>query len=316
MRILASSFLIGSAFAILQTTAPAAPESTQRVQPPVVTSFTAADQAGAVNSTIVRCGKSIVIVDAQFINPMAEALVSTLKEQGLSGNGTEVSVFITHPHPDHFFGAQKISELLPNARFFASQKTADVISQASPGMLSYFRNERGMKDILPEKITVKVEPVNDNTLPCGNTKLDVQTVKQGDTEGISTLFIKESQTLIASDFGFYGAHLWTKETDAAKRKLWISEINRIEKELKPKYIVPGHGPAGEKPTMTKPMPAAQVFGFVKDYLRKFDQTVEKVKTSKSCAKDLPAAMIKQYPKGSLKMALDATAPVQCAKPKG
>ena len=63
-------------------------------------SYTAGEAGFKVNSHLIIGEKSVILIDAQFTRSEARGLVKKIR-----GTGKELkAVFITHGHPDHYFG--------------------------------------------------------------------------------------------------------------------------------------------------------------------------------------------------------------------
>ena len=77
--------------------------------------FTAGEQGGVVDSTLVLGERKALVVDTQFIRAEAEALVARIE---VSGRDLE-TVFITHTHPDHYLGTEYLLNRWPDAKVYA-----------------------------------------------------------------------------------------------------------------------------------------------------------------------------------------------------
>ena len=82
--------------------------------------FTAGEQGGVVDSTLILGEKKALVVDTQFIRAEAEALVAKLEA---SGRDLE-TVFITHTHPDHYLGTEYLLNRWPDAKVYANADVA------------------------------------------------------------------------------------------------------------------------------------------------------------------------------------------------
>ena len=79
------------------------------------TVYTASPNGFLVNSTLVAGDKEAILVDAQFDLADAHRLVAMI----LESKKTLTAVYVTHFHPDHYFGLVAIKQAFPNAKLVA-----------------------------------------------------------------------------------------------------------------------------------------------------------------------------------------------------
>ena len=94
--------------------------------------FTASPGGFLVDSTLVSGDKEAVLIDAQFTLADAHRLVAQL----LESNKTLTTVYITHDHPDHYFGLAVIAQAFPKAKLVALPATVAEIKQTWRGARS------------------------------------------------------------------------------------------------------------------------------------------------------------------------------------
>lgn len=109
------------------------------VQPLGIEVFTAPAAAGAVNSTIVLGASEALVIDAQFTKSGANAVADRIDAAGR----TLTQVFITHGHPDHYFGARTLLERFPQARVVASAETVEVIRASAAAKVEAQQGQLG-----------------------------------------------------------------------------------------------------------------------------------------------------------------------------
>src|ERR1043165_1257306 len=76
------------------------------------TVFTASPGGFLVNSTLVAGEKEAVLIDAQFDLADAHRLIAAI----LESKKTLTTVYITHGHPDHYFGLAAIKQAFAKAK--------------------------------------------------------------------------------------------------------------------------------------------------------------------------------------------------------
>jgi len=81
--------------------------------------FTSSPDGYSVNSTLVYGDKDAILIDSQFLLSEAHRLTAMI----LESKKNLTTVYITHPHPDHYFGLAVIKQAFPNARLVALPAT-------------------------------------------------------------------------------------------------------------------------------------------------------------------------------------------------
>src|SRR5438876_1217231 len=74
-----------------------------------ITVFTSSPEGFLVNSTLVSGDKDAVLIDAGFTLADGRKVAEGIKASGKN----LTTVYVTHYHPDHYFGAQAIRDAFP-----------------------------------------------------------------------------------------------------------------------------------------------------------------------------------------------------------
>ncbi|HTW64082.1 MAG TPA: MBL fold metallo-hydrolase [Bryobacteraceae bacterium] len=122
-----------------------------------------------VNSTMTSSEHDMIVIDPRF--SLSE--VHRLAAEILESKKNLTTIFITHPHPDHFFGLAVLKKAFPNARAVALPARASAIKTAWPARQkfwfgTYGSNIPGPDPVVPEAWTTPVltlEVRNAVTLP-------------------------------------------------------------------------------------------------------------------------------------------------------
>src|SRR5947209_17162565 len=77
--------------------------------------FTSSPQGFLATSTLIAGEKEAVLVEGQFTLSDAHRLVGMI----LDSKKTLTTVYVTHDHPDHYFGAVVIKEAFPKVKVVA-----------------------------------------------------------------------------------------------------------------------------------------------------------------------------------------------------
>jgi glyoxylase-like metal-dependent hydrolase (beta-lactamase superfamily II) len=268
------------------------------------TVYTATPNGFLVTSTLIAGDKEAVLVDAQFTLADAHRLVGQI----LDSKKTLTTVYVTHGHPDHYFGLEVIKQAFPKVKIVALEKPLAEIKKTAAAKVKQWG------PIYGAQITAK--PVIPTVLKGASITLEGQTIElhgpmQGDTGEGTYVWIPSTKTLIAGDMVYAGVHVWTAETNAEQRKGWIKTLDEIT-ALAPTTVIPGH----QDPKAKNDLSAVKA---TKDYLIAFDAAVSSSKTPdeveqkmKAKYKDLQLDVILHFGAGAQ---FPAPAPVPAPTPK-
>jgi len=249
-----------------------------------VSVFTSSPEGFLATSTLVAGAKDAILIDAQFTLPDAKKLVDMLKASGKN----LTLVYVTHQHPDHYFGFEVIKEAFPNAKLVALPATVAGIQKTAAEKVKQWKPL--YKDAITKKPIVP-EPLAGDSLEVEGEKIEVVGGVQGDEAGNSYLYVPSLHTAILGDIAYDGVFPWTAETTPAERVAWIAALDAVAAR-NPTVVIAGH----QKPDDQLDTSAIQ---FTKDYLRAYDEALA---ASKSPA-ELQAKMKAKYPNAALDVIL-------------
>jgi len=256
---------------------------------------TASPEGFMVTSTIVSGEKDALLIDAQFT--LADA--KKVADRVTALNRTLTTVYVTHAHPDHYFGFPAIKERFPNARLVALAETVTEIEKTWQAKVNEWKPM--YKDGITSKPIVP-EPLAGRSLELEGQKLDIVGAQQGDDASNSYVWIASLKTIVAGDIAYDSVFPWTAETTPEGRKAWSGTLDRLI-AMKPERLVPGH----QKPEQTQD-PASLTF--TKEYLAAYDQALLGSKT----AAELEQKMKAKYPSAALDVIVKIGAEAAFKKP--
>jgi glyoxylase-like metal-dependent hydrolase (beta-lactamase superfamily II) len=229
-----------------------------------VTPITASGPGFLVNATLITGEKEAILVDTTFTRADAHRVVAAILDSGK----TLTTVYVTHAHPDHYFGGEVIKAAFPNAKFIASADTVAGITKTWEGKVKQWGPMYGAN--LTDKVVVP-EVTKEKALTLDGEKIELVGPVQGDDAKNTYVWIPSSKTLIAGDILYAGTHVWTAETKVADRKGWIKTLDTLKK-LGPTTVIPGHQVPDAKQD-------ASIIDSTKQYLADFDLAVSGSKTT-------------------------------------
>ena len=231
-----------------------------------------------ISSTLISGKRDAVLVDTFVTVDQNRALVDWVEASGKN----LTTIYATHGHGDHFFGAGAVLARFPRARFVA---TPDVVKtmrqQASPQGLAQFWNPR-----FPGQISD--HPVIADELTANVSELegrDLVAVSLGhtDTDNTTCLHVPSIGLVVAGDAAYNDVHLYLAESDPQRRQEWIAALGTIE-SLNPRVVVAGHKRAENNDS-------PRIIEETRQYIRDFDRIVGTTRT----ARELYDEMLKLYP---------------------
>jgi glyoxylase-like metal-dependent hydrolase (beta-lactamase superfamily II) len=251
--------------------------------PVVTTDFAPGEQERPwppISSTLIYGSQDAVVVDSFITLEQARAQADWI---GSTGKNL-TTIYATHGHGDHFFGASVLLERFPNARFVAASSAIRVMKeQTSPEFVAKFWESR-FPNQLPKRLVVAQE-LSTNVIELEGEKLMVMPLGFTDTAGTTCLHVPSLELIAAGDAAYNGVHPRLMEANQnQKRDEWISALDKME-SLKPRIVVAGHK------NMKNDDDGPRVIGQTRQYILDFQELAGKTTT----AKELYDQMLGRYP---------------------
>jgi glyoxylase-like metal-dependent hydrolase (beta-lactamase superfamily II) len=224
------------------------------------------DESGfSVGSVIVMGKKDAAVLDAQWSLSNGHRVAAEVLETGLNLK----YIYITHAHPDHYFGLGPIAEAFPEAKVIALQEVASTINKQLFGKVDHWVNIIGPTNV-PTK-AVNIEPLSENYFELEGERIEIIPKVMGDMKYNTAVWIPSIKTLYGSDVLFNKSHPFTCEITAEERQQWLKDIERLEK-LGAEVVIPGH----QKPGM--PFDSS-CYTFMKEYLIATEEELANTETT-------------------------------------
>jgi glyoxylase-like metal-dependent hydrolase (beta-lactamase superfamily II) len=266
-------------FALASLATPARAESKLAVQV-----FTSSPQGFLVNSAIVSGEKDAVLVDGQLTLADAHRLVGAL----IDSKKNLTTIYVTHFHPDHYFGLVVVKQAFPKAKILAQPATIAAIKKTWAAKVKQwspmFGDNLTTKPVIPS-------PLTGSSIMLEGQTLEVHGPVQGDDVNDSYVWIPSIKAVIAGDIVYQGVYSWTAETTPETRQAWLKTLDELS-ALNPEIVVAGH----KDPKLKDD---ASGIAQTRAYLKDFDVAVA---ASKS-AEELEAKVKAKYPKLAMDIVL-------------
>lgn len=262
----------------------------------MIYTFTAPEDGWFASSHYFATPDGVFVFDTQLVVDYAEALLEQIKND--VGDADITSVFLTHPHPDHYNGAPLLSRRT-KAVFYATKASARLIARRAEKELGALKAV--YKKRLPNSVIEPGETFKDaKEFKWKGLTLRLTDVGLAESPTNLICYIPERQALISGDLIYNRVHL--KFTDGNSEE-WRSALQRV-RGLKLKRVYPGHGP----------VVGAEIIPHLIRYIDHFQMAVEhfgrgKARLDADDHRRIVGVMCDKYPDyqlpGNLEISLDS-----------
>lgn len=209
-----------------------------------------------VTSSLLLGREEVVLVDAQFMEEDVAKLGDLIEESGRRLK----TIFITHGHADHYFGADRLAERFADARVVATQGVVDYISAHWAADMRMFGVMFPNGLVLPQ---APPQVLESGDLVLDGEMLEIIEVEQGDIAPSTVLYVPSIGAVIAGDVVYNGIHQMLGLSGPAEWERWIESVEQIA-ALHPKAVVAGH----KRPDARDDEPD-RILGGTTEYIKSF-----------------------------------------------
>jgi len=230
------------------------------------------------SATLVYGDRDAVLVDALMTADEGRALADWV-----AGSGRNLTtIYITHGHGDHFFGATPVLERFPEARMVATPRVVEHMREhvSQPLLDGFWRQEFPDQIVDAPRIA---EPMADHTIELEGEPLISVELGHSDMDHTTALHVPALDLVAAGDSVYNDVHLYLVDAGQHGTEDWLTALDTIE-ALRPSTVVAGHkrdGAADSPATIDQ----------TRRYLRDFQAANEQADD----AEDLYDAMLERYP---------------------
>ena len=231
----------------------------------------------ANTTTLIYGEREALLVDTFLSDQQTAELAGWI-----AASGRRLStIYITHGHPDHFFGLKLLRDRFPEARAIATPEVVDAM-QAALQPVSVENWRRRFPELIPNSLTV-AERLDRPAFKLEGNDIIAVDIGHTDTDHTTCLHVPSIALVIAGDAIYNGTHPYLVESNHEGLLAWLAAIDKIE-ALKPQAVVVGHGPLD-------PDNAPRHIGETRRYIRDFMRLDAETTT----ARELYDSMLALYP---------------------
>ncbi|WP_395295183.1 MBL fold metallo-hydrolase [Kitasatospora hibisci] len=261
--------------------------------------FTGPESAFFATSTLILGERTAILVDAQLTRSAGRELA-----EWVAGKGRRLlAIVITHHHPDHYFGAEEVLRLFPDAQLLAAPPVVEGILRTAAAKVAQWKPVYG--DDIPDHPLVPAQLLP-QPLMIDRQVVPVLLLGQGDCSGSTVVHVPGIRTVVAGDFVYNGTHVWTADTTPEQRTAWVHNLGRIA-DLGADRVIAGHRAPGQDDDATR------VLAFTGEYLQDFDRLLAEHPADPEA---LAAAMNERYGELTLPAVLELSAAANTAREAG
>jgi glyoxylase-like metal-dependent hydrolase (beta-lactamase superfamily II) len=186
----------------------------------------------ATTSTLVSGRSEVVLIDAQHIRTDVAALTEFIGRRGKR----LTTIYVTHGHADHWYGAGDLLAAFPDARVVATAPVVEYINQASETEGAQWAAMFGERVAKP---TAVPEVLDGLSIELEGHQLQIVEVGQGDIRPSTVVHIPDLDAVVAGDVVYNQIHAMLGLSGPSGWERWLQSLDAIEK-LSARMIVAGH----------------------------------------------------------------------------
>jgi glyoxylase-like metal-dependent hydrolase (beta-lactamase superfamily II) len=186
----------------------------------------------ATTSTLIAGSSEAVLIDAQHIRTDVVALAEFIGRAGKK----LTTIYVTHGHADHWYGAGDLLSTFPDARVVATAPVVEYINQAAEVEGQQWAAMFGERVANP---TTVPEALDGLTIQLEGHELRIVEVGQGDIHPSTVVHIPDLDAVVAGDIVYNQIHAMLGLSGPNGWERWLHSLDTIEK-LSARMIVAGH----------------------------------------------------------------------------
>ena len=183
-------------------------------------------------STLFYGERDAILIDTCFTLSDAHRLTANLLE--MRKNITHI--YISHFHPDHHFGSVVLQFAFPKAKIVALPSVVKDIVYTSDEKIYMWGDMYG--EDVPDRV-VFPSPLRGSKLTVEGYDIEFSDDWDGDSANNTMIWCPSLRVACGTDVVYNDAHVWTAESDRARRDKWRACLDKLG-AMKPRVVIPGH----------------------------------------------------------------------------
>ncbi len=191
------------------------------------------DDGERVNAQIIETANKLVIVDTTLLRPYAKEL----REYADSLGKPIDRVFVTHAHPDHWFGLEYFQDL----DVFAFLETIEEIKNFAQIALDFHKTQHG--DLVTDTVYLPDKQIVDSEVVIDGVRFRLFKIVAAEDLFMLALDLPEEKAFIAQDLLYNKVHLFVGQRSLDGTLCfdgWIAALKKFQNENY-EVVLPGHG---------------------------------------------------------------------------
>ena len=230
-------------------------------------------------STLFYGEKDAILIDACQLLSDAHYLAAELL---LAGKNL-THLYVSHFHPDHHFGAGVLQYVFPRAQVVALPSVVKDIVFTTTDKVSMWGDVFGGNE--PDRVLIPM-PLANRHLELEGHELEFSDNWEGDCSNNSVVWVPSLGVVCATDVAELDSHVWTAESDSARRLKWKNSLQKL-REFGARVVIPGHC----SPQAFLHLDDASCIDFSLKYLDAYEEVLSRARTGAQ----LVAGMERHYP---------------------
>jgi glyoxylase-like metal-dependent hydrolase (beta-lactamase superfamily II) len=229
----------------------------------------------AMAATLISGVRDAVLVDAFMTVSQATALADWVAAR----NKNLTTIYITHGHGDHWFGAGTLLDRFPNARAVATPSVVTVMHQNASREALEGSWKPAFPGQIPDRLVIADE-LEGHVIDLEGRDLVAVELGHTDTDSTTCLHAPSIGLVVAGDAAYNDVHLYLAESTVQTRREWIAALDKIE-TLSPLAVVASHKrPENEDDP--------RIIEQTRQYIRDFDRLAGTTRTAQELYDEMVA----------------------------
>ncbi|BCG99832.1 MBL fold metallo-hydrolase [Mesorhizobium sp. 131-2-5] len=231
----------------------------------------------ANTTTLIYGEREALLVDTFLSDAQTAELADSINATGRHLS----AIYITHAHPDHFFGLKLMRDRFPEARAIALPQVVETMHKTlTADSVENWRTR--FPGQVPASL-VAAEALDGGTFALEGNEIIAVDIGHTDTDHTTCLYVPSIGLVVAGDAVYNETHPYLVESDGQGLADWLAAIDKVE-SLNPRAVVVGHGPLDPD---NSPRHIQQTRRYIQDFIRLNGET--------ATARELYDRMLALYP---------------------